>query len=101
MAVVSKLSVKSNEFAQWIRRRCRREGLSNHVREGSKKAKEPSTPSRIDLKMNRFYYSSGHAANHAIIFDVQSHQGYSLCGWNKAGLNYLIISQRNPAYGKI
>jgi hypothetical protein len=33
--------------------------LSNHVREGSKKAKEPSTPSRIDLKMNRFYYSSG------------------------------------------
>jgi anti-sigma factor RsiW len=37
------------------------------------------------------------AANHAIDFDVQSHQGYSLCGWNKGGLNYLIISELSPA----
>jgi hypothetical protein len=27
------------------------------------------------------------AASRPIDFDVQSHQGYSLCGWNKAGLN--------------
>jgi hypothetical protein len=27
----------------------------------------------------------------------QSHQGYSLCGWSKAGLNYLIISELSPA----
>jgi hypothetical protein len=37
------------------------------------------------------------AANRAIDFDVQSHQGYSLCGWSKAGLNYLIISELSPA----
>ena len=30
-------------------------------------------------------------------FDVQSHQGYSLCGWNKAGLNYVIISEFSEA----
>jgi len=65
---------------------------------------------RIDLLENRpvaaiVYQYQGHfinvfvwpAANHAINFDVQSHQGYSLCGWNKAGLNYLIISELNPA----
>jgi anti-sigma factor RsiW len=33
------------------------------------------------------------AANHTVDFDVQSHQGYSLCGWNRAGLNFLIISE--------
>jgi hypothetical protein len=32
-----------------------------------------------------------------IDFDVQSHQGYSLCGWDKAGLNHLIILELNPA----
>ncbi len=31
--------------------------------------------------------------NRAIDLDVQSHQGYSLCGWNKSGLNYLIVSE--------
>ena len=36
-------------------------------------------------------------AQDTIDFDVQSHQGYSLCGWNKAGLNYLIISELNRA----
>jgi anti-sigma factor RsiW len=65
---------------------------------------------RIDLLENRpvaaiVYQHQGHfinvfvwpAANHAIDFDVQSHQGYSLCGWNKAGLNYLIISELSQA----
>lgn len=28
------------------------------------------------------------AASRAIDFDVQSHQGCSLCGWNKFRLNY-------------
>jgi anti-sigma factor RsiW len=32
------------------------------------------------------------AASRAIDFDVQSHQGYSMCAWNKSGLNYLIVS---------
>ena len=36
-------------------------------------------------------------ARHAIDFDVQSQQRYSLCGWNKGGLNYLIISELNQA----
>jgi anti-sigma factor RsiW len=61
---------------------------------------------RIDLLENRpvaaiVYQHEGHfinvfvwpAANRAIDFDVQSHQGYSLCGWNKGGFNYLIISE--------
>jgi anti-sigma factor RsiW len=33
----------------------------------------------------------------AIDFDVQSHEGYSLCGWNKSGLNYLIVSELTGA----
>ena len=37
------------------------------------------------------------AASRPIDFDVQSHQGYSLCGWNKAGLNYVIISELSEA----
>jgi anti-sigma factor RsiW len=65
---------------------------------------------RIDLLENRpvaaiVYQYQGHfinvfvwpAASHAIDFDVQSQQGYSLCGWNKASLNYLIISELSPA----
>jgi anti-sigma factor RsiW len=32
------------------------------------------------------------AARRAIDFDVQSHQGYRMCAWNKSGLNYLIVS---------
>jgi anti-sigma factor RsiW len=36
-------------------------------------------------------------ARHAIDFDVQPQQRYSLCGWNKGGLNYLIISELNQA----
>jgi anti-sigma factor RsiW len=65
---------------------------------------------RIDLLENRpaaaiVYQYQGHfinvfvwpAASHAIDFDVQSQQGYSFCGWNRAGLNYLIISELSPA----
>jgi hypothetical protein len=37
------------------------------------------------------------AASRPIDFDVQSHQGYSLCGWNKAVLNYVIISTFSEA----
>jgi anti-sigma factor RsiW len=37
------------------------------------------------------------AASRAIDFDVQSHQGYSLCGWNKSELNYLIVSELSQA----
>ena len=65
---------------------------------------------RIDLLANRpvaaiVYQYQGHfinvfvwpAVSHAIDFNVQSQQGYSLCGWNKASLNYLIISELSPA----
>jgi len=65
---------------------------------------------RIDLLENRpvaaiVYRYQGHfinvfvwpAASHVIDFDVQSHQGYSLCGWSKGGLNYLIISELSQA----
>src|SRR5260221_11430304 len=64
----------------------------------------------IDLLENRpvaaiVYQYQGHfinvfvwpAASHGIDFDVQSQQRYSLCGWNKAGLNYLIISELSQA----
>ena len=37
------------------------------------------------------------AASRPIDFDVQSHQGYILCGWNRAGLNYVIISELSEA----
>jgi hypothetical protein len=65
---------------------------------------------RIDLLANRpvatiVYLHQGHfinefvwpAASRPIDFDVQSHQGYSLCGWNKSGLNYLIVSELSQA----
>ncbi|HET9373422.1 MAG TPA: anti-sigma factor [Chthoniobacterales bacterium] len=65
---------------------------------------------RIDLLENRpvaaiVYRYHAHfidafvwpAANHTIDFDVQSHQGYSLCGWNRAGLNFLILSELSQA----
>jgi anti-sigma factor RsiW len=65
---------------------------------------------RIDLLANRpvaaiVYQHLGHfinvfvwpAASRSIDFDVQSRQGYSLCGWNKAGLNFLIISTLSEA----
>lgn len=65
---------------------------------------------RIDLLANRpvaaiVYLHQDHfinefvwpAASRAIDFDVQSHQGYSLCGWNKFGLNYLIVSELSQA----
>ena len=61
---------------------------------------------RIDLLANHavaaiVYERENHFINvfvwpvgdRAIDFDVQSHQGYSLCGWNKSGLNYLIVSE--------
>jgi anti-sigma factor RsiW len=61
---------------------------------------------RIDLLTNRpvaaiVYEHENHFINvfvwpvgdRAIDFDVQSHQGYNLCGWNKSGLNYLIVSE--------
>ena len=62
--------------------------------------------SRIDLLANSpvaaiVYEHENHFINvfvwpvgdRAIDFDVQSHEGYSLCGWNKSGLNYLIVSE--------
>jgi anti-sigma factor RsiW len=36
-------------------------------------------------------------AHRMIDFDVQSHQGYSMCGWNQSGFNYLIISDLSQA----
>ena len=71
--------------------------------------------SRIDLLANSpvaaiVYEHENHFINvfvwpvgdRAIDFDVQSHEGYSLCGWNKSGLNYLIVSELTGAvYGKI
>jgi len=64
----------------------------------------------MDLLENRsvaaiVYQHQGHfinvfvwpAASHSIDFDVQPRQGYSLCGWNKAGLKYLIISTLSEA----
>jgi anti-sigma factor RsiW len=65
---------------------------------------------RIDLLANRpvaaiVYQHQGHfinvfvwpAVSRSIDFDVQSRPGYNLCGWNKAGLNYLIISTLSEA----
>jgi len=66
--------------------------------------------SRIDLLANSpvaaiVYEHENHFINvfvwpvgdRAIDFDVQSHEGYSLCGWNKSGLNYLIVSELTGA----
>jgi anti-sigma factor RsiW len=47
-----------------------------------------------DHVINEFVWP---AANHIIDFDVQSHQGYSMCGWNKSGFNYLIVSDLSQA----
>ena len=33
--------------------------------------------------------------NQAIDFDSQFRHGLNLCGWNKSGLNYLIVSELN------
>jgi anti-sigma factor RsiW len=65
---------------------------------------------RIDLLANRpvaaiVYEHENHfisvfvwrIGDRPINFDVQSHQGYSLCGWNKSGLNYLIVSELTAA----
>jgi anti-sigma factor RsiW len=32
-------------------------------------------------------------ADHAIYFDTQLLSGFNLCGWNRSGLNYLIVSE--------
>ena len=61
---------------------------------------------RLDLLANRpvaaiVYEHENHFINvfvwpvgdRAIDLDVQPHGGYSLCGWNKSGLNYLIVSE--------
>jgi anti-sigma factor RsiW len=40
--------------------------------------------------INVFVWPIGHRS---IDLDDQSSQGYSLCGWNKSGLNYLIVSE--------
>jgi len=37
------------------------------------------------------------AVSRPIDFAVQSHQRYILCGWNKVGLNYVIISELSEA----
>jgi anti-sigma factor RsiW len=47
-----------------------------------------------DHFINKFVWP---AASRTIDFDFQSHQGYSLCGWNRAGLNYLIVSELSLA----
>jgi anti-sigma factor RsiW len=44
--------------------------------------------------INEFAWPS---ASRAIDFDVQSHQGCSLCGWNRSGFNYLIVSELRQA----
>jgi anti-sigma factor RsiW len=47
-----------------------------------------------DHVINEFVWP---AANRIIDFDVQSHQGYTMCGWNKSGFNYLIVSDLSQA----
>ena len=47
-----------------------------------------------DHVINEFVWP---AANRTIDFDVQSHQGYSMCGWNKSGFNYLVVSDLSQA----
>jgi anti-sigma factor RsiW len=49
---------------------------------------------RQDHVINEFVWP---AANRTVDFDVQSHQGYSMCGWNKSGFNYLIVSDLGQA----
>jgi anti-sigma factor RsiW len=49
---------------------------------------------RQDHVINEFVWP---AARRTIDFDVQSHQGYSMCGWNKSGFNYLIVSDLSQA----
>ncbi|SRR6266404_658300 len=45
---------------------------------------------RQDCFINVFIWP---AADHAIDLDTQSLLGFSLCGWNKSGLSYLIVSE--------
>jgi hypothetical protein len=47
-----------------------------------------------DHVINEFVWP---AARRGIDFDVQSHQGYSLCAWNKSGFNYLIVADLSQA----
>jgi anti-sigma factor RsiW len=47
-----------------------------------------------DHVINEFVWPAG---RRTIDFDVQSHQGYSMCGWNKSGFNYLIVSDLSQA----
>jgi anti-sigma factor RsiW len=43
-----------------------------------------------DLFVNAFIRP---AADDAIDFDTQFLSGFNLCGWNRSGLNYLIVSE--------
>jgi anti-sigma factor RsiW len=43
-----------------------------------------------DRLINVFVWPS---TDHAIVFEDKSVQGFSVCGWHKAGLNYLIVSK--------
>jgi anti-sigma factor RsiW len=65
---------------------------------------------RLDMLENRpvaaiVYWHQDHvinefvwpAARRGIDFDVQSHQGYSLCAWNDSGFNYLIVADLSQA----
>jgi anti-sigma factor RsiW len=47
-----------------------------------------------DHVINEFVWP---ATNRTIDFDVQSRQGYSVCGSNKSGFNYLIVSDLSQA----
>jgi anti-sigma factor RsiW len=49
---------------------------------------------RQDHVINEFVWP---AAHRTVDFDVQSHQGYNMCGWNKSGFNYLIVSDLSQA----
>jgi anti-sigma factor (TIGR02949 family) len=50
--------------------------------------------SHQDHVINEFVWP---AVRRTIDFDVQSHQGFSMCGWSKSGFNYLIVSDLSQA----
>jgi anti-sigma factor RsiW len=50
--------------------------------------------SHQDHVINEFVWP---AVRRTIDFDAQSHQGYSMCGWNKSGFNYLIVADLSQA----
>jgi anti-sigma factor RsiW len=50
--------------------------------------------SHRDHVINEFVWPT---APDTIDFDVQSHQGYSMCAWNKSGFNYLIVADLSQA----